>query len=241
MKLRSKTINPMNGQRGFSLVELVVVLAIILVVSAVAVPNIVSAMRGVRLRGTASDYAGLLQQARMRAVQDNRIYMVKMPGLDGATTVAYIDIYPQNADGTSGQNAYWGNPPFRDPEIIPGTGITMQPTAAAPKVTCGTPGCLQNQVVPLGSPVILYDASQTNLSPPSFNSRGLPCLPSAALQPATCGTLVAGPGGGTAVAYAAFFVSQPSPNVAPEWVAVTITPAGRIQTWTYDGNQWGRL
>lgn len=241
MKLRSHTMNRLRCQRGFSLVELVVVLAILLVVSAVAIPNIVSAMRGVRLRGTASDYSGLLQQARMRAVQDNRIYTVKMPGQDGATTVAYIDIYPQNADGTSGQGAYWGTPPFRDPEIIPGNGVTMQPTAAAPKVTCGGAGCLQNQVVPLGSPVLMYDASQINVSPASFNPRGLPCLPSAATLPATCSTFVGGPGGGTAVAYAAFFVSQPSPNVAPEWVAVTITPAGRIQTWTYDGNQWGRL
>jgi prepilin-type N-terminal cleavage/methylation domain-containing protein len=234
MRTKHLAKNRAAGERGFSLVELLVVLAIILVVSAVAVPNIVTAMRGVRLRGTASDYSGVLQQARMRAVRDNRIYSVRI-GNDGATTVAYIDIYPQNADGTSGQGAYSaggcvGCPP-RDPAIIPGSDVSVQPIGAAPAVLA-----LQNQVIPAGSIAAGFTDGSVNTSNPTFNSRGLPCLPSAAIAPATCSSPATTP-----VAYVTFFMQQPTNAATPQWVAVTITPAGRVQTWTYDGANWGRL
>src|SRR5438270_1013559 len=236
MKLRAKSINRLTGQLGLSLVGLVVVLAIILVVSAVAVPNIVSAMRGVRLRGTASDYAGMLQQARMRAVQDNRIYSVRF-GNDGAVPVAYADIYPQLQNGTSGQGNYSpGNPFPRDPEIITGTGINVQPMAAAPSVLCPGATCLQNQVVPIGSGVALSDASLAN-TPATFSARGLPCTPApvGAIPPTSCPT-------NPPAAYAAFFLSLPNPAAVPQWVATTVTPAGRVQTWIYDGaGNWVRL
>jgi hypothetical protein len=30
-------------------------------------------------------------------------------------------------------------------------------------------------------------------------------------------------------------------NVSGKWAAVTITPAGRIRQWTYDGNAWSAV
>src|SRR5919198_3943661 len=62
--------------QGFSLVELMVVAAIALIIAAVAGPNVIRGKRHLRLRGTATSLVGLLQQARQRAVRDNRNYQV---------------------------------------------------------------------------------------------------------------------------------------------------------------------
>ncbi|MGH9557556.1 MAG: pilus assembly FimT family protein [Terriglobales bacterium] len=64
--------NSRTRQSGFSLIELLVVVAIILVVSAVAVPNIMRAMSAYRLRSAAGEYAQLVQRMRMEALKNNR-------------------------------------------------------------------------------------------------------------------------------------------------------------------------
>ncbi len=54
-----------NGirQRGFSMVEVLIVLTVVLILAGVAIPNIATAIANVRLRGAASDLSGLMQSA----------------------------------------------------------------------------------------------------------------------------------------------------------------------------------
>ena len=57
---------------GFSLVELLVVVAVIAVLVAISLPVLMNAVRTARLHNAGTDFAGILQQARMRAVRDDR-------------------------------------------------------------------------------------------------------------------------------------------------------------------------
>ncbi|PYU34810.1 MAG: hypothetical protein DMG28_04765 [Acidobacteria bacterium] len=63
-------------RRGFSMVEVVIVLTVVLILAGVAIPNIATAIANVRLRGAASDLSGLMQSARLVAVKNNATYTV---------------------------------------------------------------------------------------------------------------------------------------------------------------------
>jgi Tfp pilus assembly protein FimT len=84
------------------MVELVVVLFIVLIVAAFAIPNIMQAVYNQRLRSSAADLSVLMQQARILAGENNTTYSIQYTTLSGAQ-VAYIDV---NNDGI-------GRPPSR--------------------------------------------------------------------------------------------------------------------------------
>src|SRR5215472_13885855 len=57
-------------ERGFSILELVTVIAIALIVAAVAIPGFFSMRRYLRIAGDTRDINGVIAQAKMRAAQD---------------------------------------------------------------------------------------------------------------------------------------------------------------------------
>jgi type II secretory pathway pseudopilin PulG len=62
---------PTSGERGFSLVEAVVAVAIIMIMAAVALPNISGYLRNYKLRGSAQDVSGEMQASRSKAIMSN--------------------------------------------------------------------------------------------------------------------------------------------------------------------------
>jgi prepilin-type N-terminal cleavage/methylation domain-containing protein len=208
--------------QGFSLLELMIGIAIMLTVAAYAIPMWTTSLRLSRIRGSETSYASLLQIARSRAVNDDRYYSVYIKTATGSTPqMAYVDIYPQNINGSSGNGptgSFVAGPPADpmvtlSPEAVPQTARSAPNTANLYTSFCSS--C---------ATAIIKNTAAT------WGPDGLPCAPATA----SGGTgLVCNSAGGP-IAYVAFF--QSSTN--DEWDAVTISPAGRIKTWYYGGTAW---
>lgn len=183
--------NPHHSCRGFSLVELVTVGAIIIIVMAIAVPFMLSMEHAARLRGTGSDFSGILQSDRIRSVQDDKFYSVYILG-----NQAYVDITANGGTSVASQ----------DPSIYINPEITSVAAASAPATTN-----LYGQFLPSGSTLTVKDGSTGN--PITFGPRGLPCTK----QTAPGGTICDSSGGATA--FWAFF--QDSVTLAWEAVTVS--------------------
>jgi len=209
--------NRHSKERGFTLIEVVVVLGVILIVAGMAVPNVMSAMRSAHLKGVVSDFAGLVQSARIKAVDDDRYYSIYVLG--GASPEAFVDIYPQQATGASGSGGTTVDP--RDPLIGINSEVVQKAVGAAPNTAS-----LKTLFLPANATVVLGDGSAA-ASAITFGPRGLPCSASAL----TCKTHL--PAGD--IAYWTFFQDAISTN----WGAVTVTPAGRVQRWLYTGGAAG--
>lgn len=97
-------------ERGFTLIELTVVVIIISVFSALAMPQVTAQLRDRRVHEAAQRIALIYQQARMRAM-----------GQGGAMLVRY---------STSGQGA------FQTEEALVGTANALQKCALLPSVSC---------------------------------------------------------------------------------------------------------
>jgi len=135
---------------GFTLIELMVVLAIVGIMSAVAVPSLLTAVAHTRMRGAASNLAGLLQSSRMQAVKENR-----------TKTLHFVTR---------------GNVPFAFGKNVDDTSADSANTSR--EVQLGTSSF--QLAVPSGTPPVLTAAvlSYTPLDYPeliSFNPRGTPC------------------------------------------------------------------
>src|SRR5581483_12483435 len=72
----STTVNSTVDECRFTLLELMVVLCIAFIAATMVIPTATTAIRGVRLSSSGASYADLLQQARVRAVRDDRYYTV---------------------------------------------------------------------------------------------------------------------------------------------------------------------
>ena len=162
------------GQHGLSLTELLIVLAIIMVVVAFEIPVAITSVRTGKVRGAAKDYAGLLQIARIRAVDDNRYYSVCTQAATGPKPqMAYVDMYPAQVPGNSGgtptcAGSYYNGPPA-DPYIPLPAEIVPRLKAAAPSTTN-----LEGQICPGRGAAFIYDGLAPNTGP-TFGPEGLPC------------------------------------------------------------------
>ena len=73
----------MNNKRGFTMIELMVAIAIISILAAVAVPNFEAWLSGHRLSSSARDIYSLYQLARLRAVKEKSDVLVSINDATG--------------------------------------------------------------------------------------------------------------------------------------------------------------
>jgi prepilin-type N-terminal cleavage/methylation domain-containing protein len=205
---------------GFSLIELLIVVFVVLVVAAIAVPNILLAVANIRLRASAGDLAGLMQQARIMAAKNNpttpiAVYPVRY-GVRNGAQIAYVDL---NGDGAWSSSVIVNGVTMDEP-LIEFSG-TVVPAAGAPSGSGGQP----SQYVLAGDTVI-GGASFDNTKTVAFTPRGFPCDYT---NPPTCST--------PAATYFVHYLTDTRVGGAG-WAAVVVTKAGRTKVVNWNGSQW---
>jgi prepilin-type N-terminal cleavage/methylation domain-containing protein len=157
---------PQGRARGFSLIELLIVVFIVLVIGAIVIPNVLLAVTNLKLRASASDLSGLMQQARILAAKNNATYAILYGTRNGAQ-IAYVDL--------NGNGAYDVGEP-----LVEFSGTTV-PAAGAPSGGGGQPPAY----------VLAGDTgagSYDNTSTLGYTGRGLPCKYDTTTTPPTCST-----------------------------------------------------
>jgi Tfp pilus assembly protein FimT len=151
---------------GFSLLELLIVVFVVMVVAGIAIPNILLAVSNVRLRASAGDLAGLMQDARILAAKNNTTYAILYGTRNGAR-IAYVDL---NGNGSVDT----GEP------LMQFSGTTV-PASSTPSGSNGQPTAY----------VLVGDTgsgSYDNTNTLGYTGRGLPCNYDTTTTPATCNT-----------------------------------------------------
>jgi Tfp pilus assembly protein FimT len=184
---------------GFSLLELSIVVVIMMVIGVIALPNMVTVVSNARLRGGATNLSGLMQNARMVAIKENKTKEVRFTTLTNGA-VAYV----KNASDTSTTLLQ------SDPQVQLGTPLTK----VVPPLGTGAPPELTS--TDLG-----FTALTTYTS---FTPSGLPCSYS---------------GGNCTNAGFVFYFRDRRPLGASGWAAVSVSPAGRLKRWFWNGSVWG--
>jgi type IV fimbrial biogenesis protein FimT len=115
-----------SRQEGFSLLELVVVMAVMLVLSAVAIPSITQSMRQYRLNVATTNLQNLVEVARYSAIRRNTEVDLRQTTVSGQT-VFFVDLA-----GTPTAPAALVT---TDPQFYVPQGITIAPTGAPASTT----------------------------------------------------------------------------------------------------------
>ena len=89
------------NNKGFTLIELMVVIAITGILATIAIPQFSTMITNTRLRGAAREIHSVLQQARLRAAKEQSYVVVDFdPDGDGNLAGNYISFVDDNGDFT---------------------------------------------------------------------------------------------------------------------------------------------
>ena len=196
--------------QGFSLIELMIVVAIIMSIAVAATPSMVNLISSARMRGTMSTLSTFLQSARGDAVRENKARSIYITSSNSEYMVYKADMLATAPAMTDA--SVEGLMPMGKQVVYIGT-----PTGA------GAPSALDNTTT-FGSSTITPQNSTI-----SWNSRGIPCV----IVGSACTT---SPSTGSN-AFVWYFVFQP-PLGSNRWGALSVSPAGRVKAWYWDGASW---
>lgn len=215
--------NRPTRQKGFSMLELLICLAVMMVVTVAALPNITKNIGVIRLQSSAQDVGTLAQRARILAVRNNTTYSIVFANVNGVQE-ACID------------TNYSGTCEVTEPMVVMAKSVSLVTDGSGPspnQITCGPVGTGN---CPQGFTGLNY-VPQVPTAIVSYNDRGLPCVgPVPTNEPINtrCDELVGG--NPTGFVYKFVYTGANSPTYA----AISITPTGLVSEWLNSGGaNWG--
>ena len=137
-------------ERGFSMIEIMIVCVVLAIISVIAIPNIVQVNNNYKLDAAGHSVASLLQQARMQAVRTNVPTYTKY---DTSSGLSFVTNDPSNSFTST------------SPDVALAKGLSFQ---SAPTVN-------HDQ---LDAYVGASSTNTPQYGAVGFNARGLPCLES---------------------------------------------------------------
>jgi Tfp pilus assembly protein FimT len=155
-KSRPESLNPesqassrsLSNHNGISLIEVLTVVAIIFIVAAIGIPQMVKAIRMSQVRGAADGVAALVQQGRILAERQNTTFSVYSGAVDTGVTGAFVD--------TTGNGSTWhtGDPYTIYPEGV--TNGTSAPSGLSPGFTVATSTTLSFNPLGMASAGVVF-------------------------------------------------------------------------------------
>lgn len=204
MKSAAKLRGRCASQAGFTLTELLVVLAIIGVVVGLSIPNFLQSIDNAKLKSASQQLAAVYQDARLRATQSNSPFEVLLSGPAVTPARACVDL---NGNGFCGSG---------DPRTVFPVRVSLN--------NAGVPQGLNAAVLgftPLSTETSSMHDLQNNTVPGiAWNGLGMPCQRSSSASPCT------------PVGWVQYLQLQRSGGDVL-YAAVTVSPTGRVKTWTF--------
>jgi len=191
------------------MVELVIVVAVVLIVAAIAVPNGIRAWYNMELRATTSEVSSLMQQARIMAGKNNAYYTICYRLSGGMQTVYLTQVTLNSTTACTYASTAVQIDLARLITASSGAPTGSNPSAytLSTDTTSGTP-C-------------------DNTCTLAFSPRVLPCKFDVTTTPATCSTPAS-----------TYFVYYFQASSAKGYAAVLVTKAGRTRSFTWNGSAW---
>lgn len=201
-----------KAKAGFSLTELVVVVAIMMVVSGLSLPSISRILDNAKLNAAAQQVASIYQQGKIRATQDNNYYLLPMVANGAQGSRICLDLNGDGACSATEPQAQISGAVDLSNAVVP---LQLDPTALG--------------VTDLSNSENAVNYTQQGIMERAlaWNALGLPCIRQSSTSPCS------GPLG-----WVQYLQLRSGDDVL--FAAVTVSPTGTVKIWHYEpGNGAG--
>jgi|GEM_PF-2698775 len=222
MVRQSKRSYPDSGgiEFGFTILELLLVMAVIFILSGIAIPAWMTSVRSYRIRNDAQLLVAELAQARTRAGANFSRTSVLC---NSTISESSCNLQIRNL----GDLGYSADAPFK---VVLSPGVSF---ATPSDATVGA-GVLNTSAF---SPNTQATTAPIQCMAVAFNSRGYPIYDSTVGAGTACLTTPTLTDGAFKNNYAIYLGS----STGNLYLAVVVDPSGRASVWTWDGSQWTNM